>query len=117
LPPCSYEPISPGNRKHRTSLPVKPTPLTAKLENDIKRLNEFFEGFELEGGIHRGYIRVFNNGDHPRFNWNMGGRLYSHTERSYQQMDRSDRLRMKVSGAFLCWQSSVNTKLELDGPN
>jgi hypothetical protein len=52
--------------------------------------------------IHRGYIRVFNNGDHPRFNWNMGGRLYSHTERSYQQMDRSDRLRMKVSGAPVC---------------
>jgi hypothetical protein len=80
----------------------KPTPLTVKLENQIKRLNEFFDGFELEGGVHRGYIRVFNNGNDPRFNWNMGGRLYSHTERSYQQMDRSDRLRMKISGAPVC---------------
>jgi hypothetical protein len=80
----------------------KPTQLTVKLENQIKRLNEFFDGFELEGGVHRGYIRVFNNGDHSKFDWNMGGRLYGHVERSYQQMERSDRLRMKISGAPVC---------------
>jgi hypothetical protein len=50
------------------------TPLTEKLERQLKELNAFFDGFELRGGIHRGYLRVFNNGDDPKFNWNMGGR-------------------------------------------
>lgn len=91
-----------GTKISGRPMPFKPTPLTVKLENQIKRLNEFFDSFELEAGVHRGYIRVFNNGDDPRFNWNMGGRLYSHTERSYQQMDRSDRLRMKIGGMPVC---------------
>jgi len=53
------------------------TPVTMKLEQEVKDLNKFIDGFELRGGIHRGYMRVFNNGDHPKFDWNMGGRLYS----------------------------------------
>jgi hypothetical protein len=80
----------------------EPTSLTRKLEQQLKRLNEFLDGFELQGGIHRGYIRVFNNGDHPRFDWNMGGRLYSYGEFNYQQLDRDDRLRMTISGAPVC---------------
>jgi hypothetical protein len=91
-----------GRKINGRRMSFKPTPLTNKLQDEIKRLNEFFDGFELEGGIHRGYNRVFNNGNDPKFNWNMGGRLYSHTERSYQQMDRSDRLRMKIGGAHVC---------------
>jgi hypothetical protein len=78
------------------------TALTKKLEHQIKHLNEFLDGFELQDGIHRGYIRVFNNGDDPDFNWNMGGRLYSSLESSYQQMERADRLRMKIAGAPVC---------------
>jgi hypothetical protein len=33
----------------------------------VKELNTFFDGIELHGGTHRGYLRVFNNGDHPNF--------------------------------------------------
>jgi len=91
-----------GTKISGRPMSFKPTLLTNKLQDEIKRLNEFFDGFELEGGVHRGYIRVFNKGDDARFNWNMGGRLYSHTERSYQQMERSDRLRMKIGGAPIC---------------
>jgi hypothetical protein len=91
-----------GRKISARAMSFKPTPLTNKLQDQIKRLNEFFDRYELEGGIHRGYNRVFNNGDHPKFKWNMGGRLYSHTERSYQQMDRSDRLRMKIGGTPVC---------------
>ena len=54
------------------------TATTRNLEDNLKALNAFLEKFELRGGIHRGFIRVFNNGDHPQFNWNMGGRLYSY---------------------------------------
>ena len=73
-----------------------------KLEEQVKQLNEFFDRFELRGGIHRGYIRVFNNGDHPRFAWNMGGRLYSYGSSGIQQMDRADRLRMTIRGEPVC---------------
>src|SRR5215469_5692941 len=46
--------------------------------------------------------RVFNNGDHPKFDWNMGGRLYSDREFNYQQLDRSQRLRMTINGEPVC---------------
>jgi len=78
------------------------TPVTMKLEQEVKDLNKFIDGFELRGGIHRGYMRVFNNGDHPKFDWNMGGRLYSYGEFNYQQLDRSQRLRMTINGEPVC---------------
>ena len=78
------------------------TPVTEKLERELKGLNSFLDSFELQGGIHRGYIRVFNNGDHPKFEWNMGGRLYSYGEANYQQMDRTDRLKMTINGEPVC---------------
>lgn len=45
---------------------------------------------------------MFNNGDCPEFEWNMGGRLYSYGEANYQQMDRADRLRMTINGEPVC---------------
>jgi hypothetical protein len=72
------------------------------LEKQLKELNAFFDGFDLQGGTHRGYLRVFNNGDHPKFNWNMGGRLYSYNEGNYQQMERADRLLMTINGDRVC---------------
>ena len=39
---------------------------------------------------------------HPKFNWNMGGRLYSHGESNYQQMESADRLRMTINGEEVC---------------
>ena len=45
---------------------------------------------------------MFNNGDHPKFDWNMGGRLYSYGEGNYQQMERADRLRMTINGEPVC---------------
>ena len=75
---------------------------TEKMEKQLKELNAFFDGFELQGGIHRGYLRVFNNGDHPNFDWNMGGRLYSYGESNYQQMESADRERMTINGEVVC---------------
>jgi hypothetical protein len=80
----------------------KPTEATENVERSLKELNRFLDQFELRGGIHRGYIRVFNNGDHPKFNWNMGGRLYSYGEKNYQQMEKIDRLRMTINGQRVC---------------
>jgi hypothetical protein len=78
------------------------TPLTDALEADVRELNEFFDGFELREGTHRGFIRSFNKGDDPHFKWNMGGRLYSQGDDNFQLMKEEDRLRMTIDGEAVC---------------
>jgi hypothetical protein len=56
------------------------------LERTIIDLNDFLEGFDIRGGTHRGYIRQFECGDHERFDWNLGGRLYSQGQHNYQRL-------------------------------
>src|SRR5262249_51457181 len=79
-----------------------PTAETELLEAEVRELNEFFDQFELRGGTHRGFIRVFNNGDDPTFGWNKGGRLYSQGKVNYQTMERGERLRMTINGEAVC---------------
>jgi hypothetical protein len=78
------------------------TEATESVGRQLKKLNAFFDGFKLTGGVHRGYVRVFNNGDDPAFNWNMGGRLYSNGDDNYQQMSREKRLRMRIGLDRVC---------------
>ena len=46
-------------------------------EEQVRSLNEYLDRFDLRGGSHRGYVRIFNQGDDPGFDWNKGGRLYT----------------------------------------
>jgi len=85
-----------GRGRYRESGPVvkyERTPETERLERDIKELNEFLARFELTGGRHEGYIRIFNNRS-----WKKGGRLYSQCQDSYQLMPEHKRLEMKING-------------------
>ena len=91
-----------GDKIRGRPMRFEATAATERLERQLKELNAFFDGFELRGGMHRGYLRIFNNGDHPEFNWDMGGRLYSHGESNYQQMESADRLRMTINGEPVC---------------
>jgi hypothetical protein len=75
-----------------------PSEHTKALEADVKRLNTFLDGHELRGGTHRGYIRIFNQGDNEDFVWNKGGRLYSQGNESYQTEKKDARLRMTIDG-------------------
>jgi hypothetical protein len=84
-----------GDKIRGRPMRFEPTALTEKLEKQLKELNAFFDGFDLQGGLHRGY-------HHPKFNWNMGGRLYSYGESNYQQMESADRLRMTINGEPVC---------------
>ena len=72
------------------------------MEQTIIDLNSFLDGFAIGGGRHRGYVRVFNLGDHRAFKWNLGGRLYSQDSDSYQQMPGSERLKMTINGEAVC---------------
>src|SRR5258706_1983986 len=69
------------------------------MEQAIIDLNAFIEKFDIRGGAHRGFVRIFNCGDDPGFRWNLGGRLYSQEDKtSYQQMDNAERLKMTIDG-------------------
>jgi hypothetical protein len=85
-----------GRGRHRERGPIvkyEHTPETEHLEADIRELNEFLARFTLTGGTHYGYYRVFNNRS-----WKAGGRLWSAGEHSYQQMPKSERLKMRING-------------------
>jgi hypothetical protein len=82
-----------SNRERGPIVKYKHTPETERLEGDIRKLNEFLARFELTGGEHNGFIRVFNN-----LSWEKGGRLHSIGKGSYQQMPETARLKMTING-------------------
>ncbi len=77
---------------------VERSPQVEALERDITRLNSFLNGFALDGAEHRGYIRLFNNGDDEGFAWDQGGRLYSQGKPSYQSIPSADRRLLRIDG-------------------
>ena len=81
------------NRERGSRVKYEPTSETKRLEADIRELNDFLARFELMGGEHTGYIRVFNNRS-----WDKGGRLYSVGEHTYQQMPEAERIKMTIDG-------------------
>src|SRR6266404_507868 len=81
----------------------------------VERLNEFWAKHTIEGTmtvtrrdgttyagpmVHRGFRRDFNLCDGPvsEYGWNLGGRVYSPGEVSYQQASQADRIKMKIDG-------------------
>jgi len=80
------------------SLRFERTALTDRIEKDVKDLNELLANHEIEGGVHRAYRRIFNQGDRERYRWNKGGRLYSIGEDSYQTLKQAQRLEMMLDG-------------------
>ena len=81
------------NRESGKKVKYPHTPQTERLEADIRELNDFWVPFELRGGEHNGYIRVFNN--HA---WDKGGRLYSAGKHSHQRMADTERIKMTING-------------------
>ena len=71
---------------------------TRRLEADIRELNEFLDRFPLEGGVHRGFRRRFNEGTAKGYGWNKGGRLYGQDKDGYQHMNSALRAEMRIDG-------------------
>jgi hypothetical protein len=81
------------NRERGPKIKFERNPKTERLEADVRELNEFVARFELAGGRHDGYTRVFNNGS-----WKAGGRLYGDGQHNYQQMLDTERQKMTING-------------------
>jgi hypothetical protein len=80
----------------------KRTPRTEALEHKVKELNAFIANHVIRGATHRWFRRIFHEGDKPGFDWNKGGRLYSDGKDSYQQLPRSERLKITIDGEPVC---------------
>lgn len=46
---------------------ITPSCRTMELERQVLQINEFLDSFDMRGGTHRGYVRIFNMGDNPSF--------------------------------------------------
>jgi hypothetical protein len=91
-----------GIKERGRSLRFAYTPHVDSIEANVKELNVYLRQFEIGNALHQYYLRIFNEGDDPRFKWNLGGRLYSPGKTSYQQMPRDQRLEMTINGERVC---------------
>jgi hypothetical protein len=91
-----------GDKIKGRPMKFDPTSKSMALEADVLELNAFFDTFELRGGTHRGFVRIFNQGDSSEFDWNKGGRLYSRGNQNYQQMPKEQRRLMTIGGERVC---------------
>ena len=68
------------------------------METDVKSLNKFLAGFELDGGSFSGYRRLFARGDVDGFDFQWGGRLDGVGDYSYQTIKKTERQKMTIGG-------------------
>lgn len=74
------------------------TPQTREITNQLCDINKFLCEQEYGGMRFYGLRRIFNEGDHPDFDWNMGGRLYGPDGRNYQRLNRTERSKITING-------------------
>jgi hypothetical protein len=91
-----------GTKVRGRTLKFERTGKARLLEEQVRDLNSFLDTFDLRGGEHRGYVRIFNQGDREDFDWNKGGRLYSQGDNSCQRLKQEDRRRMTINGEKVC---------------
>ena len=87
-----------GRKATGKRMKLEHTEKSRAMEADIKSLNKFLAGFELEGGNFSGYRRLFARGDVDGFDFQWGGRLYGVGEDSYQTIKKTERQKMTISG-------------------
>ena len=72
-------------------------PTTQSHFDRIDRLNRHFALTKTEPVPFLGFKRIFNNGDVPGFDWNLGGRLYA-VGGGYQTMKKKTRPQLTIDG-------------------
>lgn len=72
-------------------------PIACALRDQVNALNAFVAEQTITPACHRGFRRIFNEGDKSDFRWNKGGRLYS-IGGGYQLMPKAMRREMTING-------------------
>ena len=88
------------NRVKGRTVKFPETPVTKRLVGEIREINEFLKGFKLTGASHRGYRRIYNQGDDLKtYKWDKGGRLYgSGSVDNYLTIKKEKRKKMLIDG-------------------
>jgi len=78
------------------------TARSRQFETRVRELNEFTLGLKIDGAVHAGGRRIFNEGDDPTsYEWNKGGRLFSVWplgRKPYQALSSAERARITING-------------------
>ena len=70
---------------------------TSEMVNVLYKINKYLVDQEFTGMQFYGLRRIFNEGDHPEFNWNMGGRLYAVERENYQMLKKLERAKITIN--------------------
>jgi len=88
-----------GARKESArSMRFERTEKTKAIKHQLLEINSFLIEQRYEGMEFYGLRRLFNEGNHPSFDWNLGGRLYGVGDDSYQMLKKAKRLDIKING-------------------
>ena len=87
-----------GRKATGKRMKLEHTEKSRAMEADVKSLNKFLAGFELEGGRFSGYRRLFARGDVDGFDFQWGGRLYGVGDLGYQTIKKTERQKMTIGG-------------------
>ena len=88
-----------GARKESArSMRFERTEKTKAIKHQLLEINSFLIEQRYEGMEFYGLRRLFNEGNHPSFDWNLGGRLYAVGDDSYQMLKKAKRLDIKING-------------------
>ena len=80
------------------NLRVEKTTQTQAIKLRLFNINKYILKQNFEGMEFYGLRRLYNEGDHPSFNWNLGGRLYGVGENNYQRLKKEQRSMIKING-------------------
>jgi len=81
------------------SLPIPRNDQVIAIKEQLERINGYLIKQSFDGTNFLGLRRIFNEGDHHDFNWNMGGRLYAIGDDNYQSLKKAARLKLKINSA------------------
>lgn len=80
------------------SMRFEGTDKTKAIKQQLLEINSFLIEQRYEGMEFYGLSRLFHEGDHPSFDWDLGGRLYGVGGNSYQTLKKAKRLDIKING-------------------
>ena len=87
-----------GQKVNGRSLRVVESDATKSIRQRLAETNSFLIAQKYTGMDFYGLRRIFNEGDHSSFDWNLGGRLYGVGDDNYQMMKKADRSKIKING-------------------
>jgi hypothetical protein len=86
-----------GKKVKGSVMRIDDNDVTKPIRQRLFEINSFLVEQKYTGIEFYGLYRLFNEGDDPAFNWNLGGRLYGVGEDSYQQLKKVERAKIKIN--------------------